>query len=138
MDTEKKCVDCGYYADLNVIGQCRRYPKFENKRSDDPVCGEFRDKFNREYEFPFPLLYHNYDTTVEKNKKVEGLDNLLDDLIEKCLDVKEESDLVINQASTKKKSKGRPKGSKNVKKNEVSTSHKPKRGRPPKNAKTAS
>src|SRR6185295_18222546 len=116
MDTEKKCIDCGYYADLNVIGQCRRYPKFENKRSDDPVCGEFRDKFNRDYEFPFPLSYVCDDKKMEpmysdllhkkKIKKAEGLDNLLDDLIEKCLDSKEESGFVINEPSMKKKAKG--------------------------------
>ena len=38
---ESNCRLCVYFADMDKIGQCRRYPRFVTKHENE-WCGEFR------------------------------------------------------------------------------------------------
>jgi hypothetical protein len=38
---ESNCRLCVYFADMDRIGQCRRYPRFVTKHENE-WCGEFR------------------------------------------------------------------------------------------------
>ena len=49
---DRNCKSCRHFLDTEMLGQCRRYPTYQNRHANE-YCGEFATK---EVEMPIQLV----------------------------------------------------------------------------------
>jgi len=49
---DRNCKSCRHFLDTEVLGQCRRYPTYQNRHANE-YCGEFVTK---EVEMPIQMV----------------------------------------------------------------------------------
>ena len=49
------CKSCRHFLNTEVLGQCRRYPTYQNRHANE-YCGEFATKHEQVTELPIQMI----------------------------------------------------------------------------------
>ena len=63
---ETNCKSCRHFLNTEVLGQCRRYPTYQNRHANE-YCGEFATKHEQVTELPIQMVEKRKYTRKVKN-----------------------------------------------------------------------